>query len=181
MVPEIIGESRFIQNIKRQIGKFAKTGENTLIWGETGVGKDLVAQSLYHQSNRVGKPFAKLNCAGLTESIFEIDISCFEQTATKEASQKKSRLFDKISGGILYLDNIDLLSPAHQSEILPFMQNDDHPILDLKAPVPVDVCMISSTNQDLGKMVKEDKFNESLYYRLNTVRKYHRDLQQKES
>ena len=170
MVPPIIGESREIRNIKTLIGKVAKTGENVLICGETGVGKDLVAQSLYQQSNRVGKPFAKLNCAGLTESLFEIDISCFEQTATKEASQKKSRLFDKISGGILYLDNIDLLSPAHQSEILPFMQNDDHPILDLKAPVPVDVCIISSTNQDLEKMVKEGKFNERLYFRLSTVR-----------
>jgi len=170
MVPPIIGESRKIRNIKTLIGKVAKTGENVLICGETGVGKDLVAQNLYHQSNRVGKPFVKLNCAGLTESIFEIDISCFEQTATKEASQKQSRLFDKISGGILYLDNIDLLSSAHQSEILPFMQNDDHPILDLKAPVPVDVCIISSTNQDLEKMVKEGKFNESIYFRLNTVR-----------
>jgi len=170
MVPSIIGESREIQNIKTLIGKVAKTGENVLICGETGVGKDLVAQSLYHQSKRVGKPFAKLNCAGLTESLLEIDISCFEQTATKEASQKKSRLFDKISGGILYLDSIDLLSPAHQSEIFPFIQNDDHPILDLNAPVPVDVCMISSTNQDLEKMVKEGKFNESLYFRLNTVR-----------
>ena len=170
MVPPIIGESRKIRNIKTLIGKVAKTGENVLICGETGVGKDLVAQNLYHQSNRVGKPFAKLNCAGLTESLLEIDISCIDQTATNEASQNKSRLFDKISGGILYLDNIDLLSSAHQSEILPFMQNDDHPILDLKVPVPVDVCMISSTNQDLEKMVKEGKFNESLYFRLNTVR-----------
>ena len=170
MVPPIIGESREIRNIKTLIGKVAKTGENILISGETGVGKDLVAQSLYHQSKRVGKPFVKLNCAGLTESLLEIDISCIDQTATKEASQKKSRLFDKICGGILYLDNIDLLSPAHQSEILPFMQNDDHPILDLKAPVPVDVCMISSTNHDLEKMVKEGKFNECLYFRLNTVR-----------
>jgi DNA-binding NtrC family response regulator len=170
MVSPIIGESQAIQNIKMLIGKVAKTAENILICGETGVGKDLVAQSLYHQSKRVGKPFVKLNCAGLTESLLEIDISCIDQTATKEASQKKSRLFDKICGGILYLDNIDLLSPAHQSEILPFMQNDDHPILDLKAPVPVDVCMISSTNQDLEKMVKEGKFNERLYFRLNTVR-----------
>ena len=164
MVPPIIGESREIRNIKTLIGKVAKTGEKVLICGETGVGKDLVAQNLYHQSNRVGKPFAKLSCAGQTESLFGIDISCFEQVETREASQKKSRLFDKISGGILYLDNIDLLSPAHQSEILSFMQNDDHPILDLKAPVPVDVCIISSTNQDLEKMVKEGKFNERLYF-----------------
>ncbi len=170
MVPPIIGESQNIKNIKTLIDKVAKTGENILICGETGVGKDLVAQSLYHQSNRVGKPFVKLNCACLTESLFEIDISCIEQTATKEASQEKSRLFDKISGGILYLDNIDLLSPSHQLEILPFLENDSHLILDLQAPVSVDVCMISSTNQDLKKMVEEGKFNERLYFRLNIVR-----------
>jgi len=170
MVPPIIGESPVIQNIKNIIGKVAKAGENILICGETGVGKDLVAQNLYHQSNRVGKPFVKLNCGGLTESLSEIDISCFDKTAPNEESQKKSRLFDKISGGILYLDNIDLLSPFHQLEILPFLKNDDHTILDLQAPVSVDVCMISSTNQDLEKMVKEGKFNERLYFRLSTVR-----------
>ena len=122
MVHPIIGESLCIKNIRALISKVAKTGENILISGETGVGKDLVVQNLYHQSNRVGKPFVKLNCAGLTESLSEIDISCFDKKAPKEKSQKKSRLFDKLSGGILYLDNIDLLSPSHQLEILPFLE-----------------------------------------------------------
>lgn len=170
MVSPIIGESLVIQNIKTMIGKVARTGENILICGETGVGKDLVAQNLYHQSNRVGRPFVKLNCACLTESLFEIDISCFDKPTAKETSQQKCRLFDKISGGILYLDNIDLLSPSHQLEILPFLENNDHQILDLQAPVSANLCMISSTNQDLNKMVKEGKFNERLYFRLNTVR-----------
>ena len=170
MVPPIIGESQGIQHIKNIIGNIAKTEENILICGETGVGKDLVAQNLYQLSNRVGKPFVKLNCAGLTESLSEIDISCFKQTSTNEASPKKYRLFDKISGGILYLDNIDLLSPAHQLELLPFLENDSHSILDLQGPVPVDVFMIFSTVQDLEKMVKEGKFNQRLYFRLSTVR-----------
>jgi DNA-binding NtrC family response regulator len=170
MVPQIVGESRAIRNIKTLISRVAPTGENILICGETGVGKDLVAQSLYHQSSRVGKPFVKVNCAGLTESLFETEISCFDETGTKAALKKRSGLFEKISGGILYLDNIDLLSSAHQSEILSILQNDDHPIIDLQAPVPVDICMISSTNQDLEKMAKEGKFSESLYFRLSTVR-----------
>jgi DNA-binding NtrC family response regulator len=118
----------------------------------------------------VGKPFVKINCAGLTESLFETEISCFDQTGTKDALKKKSGLFERISGGILYFDNIDLLSSAHQSEILPFLQNDDHQIIDLKTPIPTDICMFSSTKQNLGKMVKEDKFNASLYFRLSTVR-----------
>jgi two-component system, NtrC family, response regulator AtoC len=170
MVPPIIGESPVIQNIKNIIGKVAKTGENILICGETGVGKDLVAQNLYHQSNRVGKPFVKLNCACLTESFSEIDVSCFDKPETKDTSQQQCRLFDKIDGGILYLDNIDLLSSTHQLELLPFLENEDNPILDLQAPVTVDVYMISSTNQNLERMIKEGKFNERLYFRLSTVR-----------
>ena len=170
MVPPIIGESLVIRNLKTLISKVAPSGENILICGESGVGKDHVAQSLYHQSTRVGKPFVKLNCGGLTESLFDIDISCIDQNGTEKASAKKIQFFDIINGGTLYLDNIDLLSPAHQSEILPFVQNDDHLILNLKVPVPVNVCMISSTTQDLEKMVKEGKFSERLYFRLNTVR-----------
>jgi DNA-binding NtrC family response regulator len=170
MVPPIIGESPVIQNIKNIIGKVAKTGENILICGETGVGKDLVAQNLYHQSNRVGKPFVKLNCACLTESFSEIDVSCFDKPETKDTSQQQCLLFDKIDGGILYLDNIDLLSSTHQLELLPFLENEDNPILDLQAPVTVDVYMISSTNQNLERMIKEGKFNERLYFRLSTVR-----------
>jgi len=170
MIPPLIGESQNIKNIKKLIDKIAKTGENILICGETGVGKDLVVQSLYHQSNRVGKPFVKLNCACLTESLFEIDISFVDKPATKEKSQQKCRLFDKISGGILYLDNIDLLSPSHQLEILPFLDNDARQILDLQAPVSMDVSIISSTNQDLYKMVNEGKFNERLYFRSSAVR-----------
>ena len=81
MVHPIIGESLCIKNIRALIGKVGKTGENILICGETGVGKDLVAQNLYHQSNRVGKPFVKLNCAGLTESLSEIDTSFFDKKA----------------------------------------------------------------------------------------------------
>jgi DNA-binding NtrC family response regulator len=170
MEPLIIGKSQAIQNIKKLISRVAPTGENILICGETGAGKDLVAQSLYHQSRRVGKPFVKTNCGGLTESLFETEISRFDQTGTTDPLKKKSGLFARASGGILYLDNIDLLSSSHQSEILPILQNDEHQILGLKTPIPTDICVFSSTKQNLEKMVKENKFNASLYFRLSTVR-----------
>ena len=171
MVHPIIGESRVIGNIKTLISKVARSGENTLICGETGVGKDLAAQNLYHQSKRVEKPFVKLNCGCLTESLFGIEISSFGQTETREPLfSKKSGLFEKINGGVLYLDNIDLLSPAHQSEILSFLQNDEPKLLNRKARVPLDICMISSSKQNLEKMIEKGKFNESLYFRLSTFR-----------
>ncbi|HSQ85338.1 MAG TPA: sigma 54-interacting transcriptional regulator, partial [Desulfobacterales bacterium] len=170
MIPPIVGESLAIQNIKTLISKVAPTGENILICGETGVGKDLVAQSLYHKSKREGKPFVKVNCAGLTQSLLEIEIPCFHPTETNREFKKKGRLFEEISGGILYFDNIDLLSPVHQAEILQVLQKDNPQILDLKTPIQTDICVFSSTKQNLEKMVKEDKFSPSLYFRLSTVR-----------
>jgi len=170
MLPPIIGESRVIENIKTLISKVARSGENALICGETGVGKDLAAQNLYHQSKRVGKPFVKINCGSLTESFFGIKISSFDQNETKKKFSKKNRLLEKINGGILYLDNIDLLSSAHQSEVLSFLQNDNQILLNLKAPVPFDIRIISSAKQDLEKMIRKGKFNESLYFRLSTFR-----------
>ena len=101
MVPQIVGESRAIRNIKTLISRVAPTGENILICGETGVGKDLVAQSLYHQSSRVGKPFVKVNCAGLTESLFETEISCFDETGTKAALKKRTLMPTKTDPSLL--------------------------------------------------------------------------------
>ena len=167
---QIIGKSQAIRKIKSQIDSLAKTEENILICGETGVGKDLVAQRLYLQSNRVGKPFVKLNCAGIAESISGIRIPRFEQTGSKEDSKEDGQLFKKINGGTLYLDNIDLLSDENQLEILSFLPNDSHKIIDLKAPVPSDARIISSTNQELEKLVSMGKFSERLYYRLSTVK-----------
>jgi DNA-binding NtrC family response regulator len=166
MVSQKIGKSQAIRKIKSQIDSVAKTEENILICGETGVGKDLVAQRLYLQSNRVGKPFVKLNCAGIAESISGIRILRFEQTDSKEDGQ----LFVKIKGGTLYLDNIDLLSAENQLEILLVLPNDRHQIIELKAPVQSDARIISSTNQDLEKLVSMGKFSERLYYRLSTVK-----------
>jgi len=170
MVSQIIGKSQAIRKIKSQIDSLAKTEESILICGETGVGKDLVAQRLYLQSNRVGKPFVKLNCAGIAESISRIGIPRFQQTGSKEDSKADGQLFKKISGGIHYLDNIDLLSDENQLDILSFLPNDIHQIIDLKAPVLSDVRIISSTNQDLEKLVSMGKFSERLYYRLSTVK-----------
>jgi two-component system, NtrC family, response regulator AtoC len=170
MVSQIIGKSQAIRKIKSQINSVAKTEENILICGETGVGKDLVAQRLYLQSNRVGKPFVKLNCAGIAGSISGIGIPCFEQTGSKEDSKEDGQLFKKINGGTLYLDNIDLLSAENQMEILSLLHYDSHQVIDLKAPVPSDVRIVSSTNQDLEKLVSMGKFSERLYYRLSTVK-----------
>ena len=91
MIPPLIGESQAIRNIKTLISRVAPTGENVLIIGKTGTGKDLVAQNLYHQSRRAGKPFVKMNCACLTESIAEIDLSKFDHTASEGPSKKKNQ------------------------------------------------------------------------------------------
>jgi DNA-binding NtrC family response regulator len=117
----------------------------------------------------VRKPFAKVNCACLIENIPEIDISHFDHKGANEVFNKKGGLFEKINDGIIYLDNIDQLSSTYQSEILPFFQDDNHSIQDLNSPLPANIYMISSANQDFEKMVKEGKFSQNLYFRLSTV------------
>ena len=168
MVPPIIGSSSTTIYLKNLINRVARTGEKILICGETGVGKDLVAQNIYHKSNRVGKPFVKINCAELKESLYEIDLSHPEQTESIKKSRKKRAFLDPIDGGILYLDNIDLLTPELQKEILTILLDNDPLVFEKK--VSTDICVISSASNHLEKMVKDGKFLDSLYYRLSTIR-----------
>ncbi len=166
----IIGTSSATKYLKNLINRIATTSENILIFGETGVGKDLVAQNIYYQSNRVGKPFVKINCAELKESLYEINLSKQEQTDSNERSKKKRAFLEVIDGGILYLDNINLLAPEIQKETLSILQDNDPLLFDGKNSVSPDICIISSGCHDLEKNVNEGKFLDSLYYRLSTVR-----------
>ena len=150
----IIGSSSATIYLKNLINCVATTGENIFICGETGVGKDLVAQNIYYQSNRVGKPFVKINCAELKESLYEINLSKPEQADSNERSKKKKAFLEAIDGGTLYLDNINLLAPELQKEALTILQDNDPLLFDGKNSASTDICIISSGNHDLEKIVK---------------------------
>ena len=114
----LIGVSRNIQRIKALIDQIADTGLNTIIYGETGVGKELIVQCLYQKSDRVGKPFVKVNCAALPDTLLESEMFGYEQGAFTGAERRKRGKFEQAHGGILFLDEIGDMSFPLQSKCI---------------------------------------------------------------
>jgi transcriptional regulator with PAS, ATPase and Fis domain len=170
MKPTIIGVSKNIRKIKELIGQVADTGLNTIVYGETGVGKELVVQSLYQKSNRVGKPFVKVNCAALPDTLLESEMFGYEQGAFTGAERRKRGKFEQASGGLLFLDEIGDMSLSLQAKLLHVLQGGDFSPLGSEKNVKMGAWIVTATNRELkGDMVK-GKFREDLYYRLSTIK-----------
>jgi len=170
MKPKIIGVSKNIRRIQELIGQVADTGLNTVIYGETGVGKELVVQNLYQKSNRVGKPFVKVNCAALPDTLLESEMFGYEQGAFTGAERRKRGKFEQASGGLLFLDEIGDMSLSLQAKLLHVLQGGDFSPLGSEKNVKMGAWIITATNRELeGDMVK-GIFREDLYYRLSTIK-----------
>jgi len=170
MKPKIIGVSKNIHRIQELIGQVADTGLNTVIYGETGVGKELVVQNLYQKSNRVGKPFVKVNCAALPDTLLESEMFGYEQGAFTGADRRKRGKFEQASGGLLFLDEIGDMSLSLQAKLLHVLQGGDFSPLGSEKNVKMGAWIITATNRELeGDMVK-GIFREDLYYRLSTIK-----------
>ena len=170
MKPKIIGVSKNIRRIQELIGQVADTGLNTVIYGETGVGKELVVQNLYQKSNRVGKPFVKVNCAALPDTLLESEMFGYEQGAFTGADRRKRGKFEQASGGLLFLDEIGDMSLSLQAKLLHVLQGGDFSPLGSEKNVKMGAWIITATNRELeGDMVK-GIFREDLYYRLSTIK-----------
>ena len=170
MKPTIIGVSKNIRRIKELIGQVADTGLNTVVYGETGVGKELVVQNLYQKSNRVGKPFVKVNCAALPDTLLESEMFGYEQGAFTGAERRKRGKFEQASGGLLFLDEIGDMSLPLQAKLLHVLQGGDFSPLGSEKNVKMGAWIITATNRELeGDMVK-GMFREDLYYRLSTIK-----------
>ncbi len=170
MKPTIIGVSKNIQRIKELIGQVADTGLNTVVYGETGVGKELVVQNLYQKSNRVGKPFVKVNCAALPDTLLESEMFGYEQGAFTGAERRKRGKFEQANGGLLFLDEIGDMSLPMQAKLLHVLQGGDFSPLGSEKNVKMGAWIITATNRELeGDMVNR-KFREDLYYRLSTIK-----------
>jgi transcriptional regulator with PAS, ATPase and Fis domain len=170
MKPTIIGVSKNIRKIKELIGQVADTGLNTIVYGETGVGKELVVQSLYQKSDRVGKPFVKVNCAALPDTLLESEMFGYEQGAFTGAERRKRGKFEQASGGLLFLDEIGDMSLSLQAKLLHVLQGGDFSPLGSEKNVKMGAWIVTATNRELkGDMVK-GKFREDLYYRLSTIK-----------
>ena len=168
----LIGTSESIERIRELIDHTADTGLNVLITGESGVGKEVVAQNLYYKSQRKNQPFIKVNCAALPEGLLESELFGYERGAFTGAVQKKRGKFELAHQGVIFLDEIGDMPLLLQSKLLHVLQGGEFAPLGSEKGVSSDAWVIASTNQELEKRVKEGLFREDLFYRLNTIKIY---------
>lgn len=169
MSPPIIGHSKEIMRIKELISHVADTGLNILISGETGVGKEVVAQNLFKLSPRSSKPFVKINCAALPDGLLESELYGYERGAFTGAERKKKGKFELAHQGVLFLDEIGDMSLPLQSKLLHVLQSGEFAPLGSEKEMKTDTWVLAATNHDLEKESKNKTFREDLYYRLNTI------------
>ncbi len=166
----IIGVSKNIQRIRALIDQVADTGLNTVVYGETGVGKELVVQNLYQKSNRTGKPFVKVNCAALPDTLLESEMFGYEPGAFTGADRRKRGKFEQANGGLLFLDEIGDMSLPLQSKLLHVLQGGDFNPLGSEKSVSMGAWVVAATNHELETDMVSGEFREDLYYRLSTIK-----------
>ncbi len=167
---DIVGHSAMIQETIREARKYAHSEATVLITGESGTGKELFAQSIHNESSRREGPFVAVNCAALPENLLESELFGYEEGAFTGARRGgKPGLFTLAHGGTIFLDEISELSPALQARLLRVLQEKQVMPVGGQRVYPVDVRIISATNQDLKKLVKEGRFRKDLYFRLNVL------------
>jgi len=172
MKPFIVGISPNIQKIRDLIGHIADTGLNTVISGETGVGKELVAQALYRESPRRSRPFVKVNCAALPDGLLESELFGHERGAFTGAERKTKGKFELANKGVIFLDEIGDMSLSLQSKLLHVLQSGDFIPLGSEKMVRTDSWVIAATNHDLEKAIHKGAFREDLFFRLNIISIY---------
>jgi len=165
----LIGKSASIQKIQQQIQKIAPTDTTVLITGESGTGKDLIARAIHQSSFRSNKPFIKVDCSALNENLLESELFGHERGAFTGAHQRKQGRFELADGGTIFLDEIGEISSNVQIKLLRILQDRSFERVGGTKTHSVNVRIISATNQNLAQMIKDKKFREDLYYRLNIV------------
>jgi len=170
--PPLIGVSQTIESIRDLIKLVADTGLNVVISGESGVGKEIVAQTLYFNSHRKGDPFIKVNCAALPEGLLESELFGYERGAFTGADQRRKGKFKLADKGVLFLDEIGDMSLSLQSKLLHVLQTGEFSPLGSEKDIKTDTWVIAATNHDLEQDLRKGKFREDLYYRLNIIKFY---------
>ncbi len=158
-----------MRKIYELIKRVAATSSNVLITGESGTGKELVAKAIHRESPRSELPFVVVNCGGVPESLIESELFGYRKGSFTGAATNRKGLVEAAQGGTLFLDEIGELSPALQVKLLRLVQEKTIRQIGDTEDIPVDVRIVSATNQDLEKMVIDKTFREDLYYRLNVL------------
>jgi two-component system, NtrC family, response regulator PilR len=165
----LIGESTPMRKIYELIKRVASTSSNVLITGESGTGKELAAKAIHRESPRNQLPFVVVNCGGVPEALIESELFGHKKGSFTGATASHKGLVEAAQGGTLFLDEIGELSPALQVKLLRLVQEKTIRQIGDTVDIPVDVRIISATNQNLEKMVMDKTFREDLYYRLNVL------------
>jgi transcriptional regulator with GAF, ATPase, and Fis domain len=165
----IVGESPQMKGLFRTIQKVAHSNATVLILGETGVGKELVAEALHRNSSRADQPFVKMNCAALHENLLESELFGHERGAFTGADRQRTGRFELANGGTLFLDEIGNMAVSTQAKVLRVLQEREFERLGGSRTIKVDVRLIAATNLNLEEAIERGDFRNDLYYRLNVV------------
>ena len=166
---KMIGESRQMLAVYQFIQKVAKQDATVLVWGESGTGKELVARAIHENSLRKWKPCVALNCAAITDTLLESELFGHEKGAFTGAQVQKKGKLELAEGGTIFLDEVGELAPLLQAKLLRVLQEREFERVGGNKTIKIDIRVITATNRDLREMVKQGRFREDLYYRLNVV------------
>ena len=165
----IVASSPQMLSVCRTLEKVAPTDVTTLITGETGTGKELLARALHDLSHRSEKPFAAINCAAIPENLLESELFGFEKGSFTGATQSKKGKIESANGGTLFLDEIGDMPMALQAKLLRFLQERVVDRVGSVNPVPVDVRVVCATHRDVRQLIESGDFREDLYYRISEI------------
>ena len=169
-ISSMIGQAPAMQEVFRSIGRLAGSSMTVLITGESGTGKELVARALHDHSPRAKKTFVALNTSAIAAELLESELFGHEKGAFTGADARRIGRFEQADGGTLFLDEIGDMSPALQTRLLRVLAESEFYRVGGQTPIKVNVRVIAATNQDLARAVKESRFREDLYHRLNVMR-----------
>jgi formate hydrogenlyase transcriptional activator len=167
MFEEIVGSSKPMSLVLKQVEKVAPSDSTVLILGETGTGKELVARALHRRSKRATKAFVRVNCAAIPESLVASELFGHEKGAFTGALQRRVGRFEAADGGTLFLDEVGDLPMDTQIALLRVLQEREFERVGSNRPIPIDVRVIAATNRDLTSAVAAGTFRQDLFYRLN--------------
>ncbi len=165
----IIGESACMKRVFEIISKVANSKATVLVRGETGTGKELIASAIHNKSNRKEGPYIKLNCAAIPENLLESELFGHEKGAFTDAVNTRKGRFELADNGTLFLDEIGDISSSLQVKLLRVLQEQEFERVGGSKSIKVDVRIVAATNRNLEQMVREGKFREDLFYRLNVI------------
>lgn len=168
-VPEIIGESKAIVDIKKMIDRVAPSDARVLITGSNGTGKELVARWLHEKSLRSDKPFVEVNCAAIPGELIESELFGHEKGAFTSAIKQHRGKFEQADGGTLFLDEIGDMSLAAQAKVLRVLQENRLSRVGSDKDITVSVRVVAATNKDLHEEITKGNFREDLYHRINVI------------